>query len=399
MAQLRRLFQPGNIGGMELKNRLVMAPMATWSHDADGFVQPRTLGYYQARACGGVGLIICQSAVVLPEARAPGRLAVWDDKFIPGLASVASAIHAGGGKGAIQITHHGTILTQHKKSVKGPPEIDVVGASPAPWVFNNEAPREASQKDIDHLVNGLSEAARRVRDAGFDAVEIGGAHGYLVAQFLSARTNRRNDAYGGTPERRARFACEVVSAIKARAGRNFPVIFRMSADEFIAGGITIEEARIHAALVTEAGADALHVSAGCVDTAHLTNPCYLYPDALFADLSWAIKQVVKAPVMAVGKILEPSLAERLLEEGKADFIAMGRALLADPDLPRKAEQGKPEDINRCIYCNNCWDLQWRDSFKQRGLSCTVNPSVLRETDFDPRPAAAPKRVLVLGGGI
>jgi len=397
MKRLQYLFSPGYIGAMKLDNRLVMAPMGTSSNDyTEGFVLDRTVDFYEERAKGGVGLIICQSSMILVESCAPGRLSIWDDKFIPGLRKIADAVHRHGGKCAMQILHHGKLLTSHRKRMENPEKIIPLAPSAIPWGGKNkEVPIEATREDILRLVRGFAEAAFRAQKAGFDAVEVNGAHGYGIGQFLSPRTNKRNDEYGGNPEKRARFACEIVSAIKDRVGSDFPVIFRMSGSEFIKGGISLDDSLIQAPLIAGAGADALEVSGGVVEMAHITNPCYLHPDAIFSDLAASIKQVVSVPVMVVGKIGDPELAERLIECKKADYIVMGRPLLADPYLPNKAKAGDLDKIRRCIYCNNCWDLTKRS----RGLCCTVNPGLLRERDFVLKKTANPRKVLVIGGGL
>ncbi|PIX24981.1 MAG: NADH:flavin oxidoreductase [Deltaproteobacteria bacterium CG_4_8_14_3_um_filter_45_9] len=399
MTKLTKLFFPGSVGKLELKNRLVMAPMGTMSHDKEGFILPRTVDFYTERARGGVALIICQSSSILFESRAPGRPGAWDEKFIPGLRKISEAIHKYGAKAAFQVLHHGKLLTAHRKGMEHPDEIDPVAPSAIPWGLKKEVPREASKEDIKHLVDGFAEAARRIHDAGFDAVEVNGAHGYGIGQFLSPRTNHRTDEYGGNAENRARFACEIITAIKRRVGNDFPIIFRMSASEFIKGGITLEDSLIQAPLFEKVGSDALEVSGGVVETAHITNPCYLHYDAPFADLAAAIKGVVSIPVMVVGKIGNPMLAEQILKEGKADFVVMGRPLLADPELPKKAMAGEFEQIRRCLFCNNCWSVMERQDFKGRGIRCTVNPAILREKEFEIKPTNLPKKVLIAGGGL
>jgi len=410
MIQLTDLFSTGNIGEMALKNRLIMAPtmgIASFhgtpltEEAKDDYIPSPILDYFVERAKGGVSLILGQSATILPEARAPGRAGVWDDKFIPGLSKFADTIHQNGAKAALQLLHHGKLLTAHRAGMEHPEDIDPVAPSALPWGRRKEVPREANKDDIKHLINGFAEASRRLRDAGFDAVELKGAHGYLIGQFLSPRTNHRTDEYGGSPKKRARFACELVTAIKERVGANFPVIFLMGGSEYVEGGITLEEALIHAQLLAKAGADALHIEGGLADfTPHLTNPCYLQPDALFVDHAAAIKRVVTAPVIAGGKIGDPILANQIIEEGKADFVTMARPLIADPELPNKAEAGKLNEIRYCLWCNNCWDANWRVGFKERGVrSCTVNPAYMREGSFELKPATSPRKVLVAGGGL
>jgi len=400
MTEVAKLFRSGRIGDLELENRIIMAPMGTGSHDPEGFIQDRTIDFYVERAKGGVGLIIGQASQVTRMGRAPGRSGAWHDKFVPGLSRVSKAVHEHGGKIAWQVIYHGKVLAQWLDQIPRPWETRVLGPSAIPWVKTGKAPEVATPEDIEYLIDEWSEAARRIRDAGFDAVEIHGAHGYGVTQWLSPRDNKRTDEYGGGPEKRARFACELISRVRKRVGPDFPVIFRFSGSDFMPGGITVEHSVIQAPLFIRAGADALHVSAGEEETTQWLFPSYLFPDGANVHLAEAIKKVVDVPVITVGKISDVELAAKILEEGKADFIAMGRALLADPHLPNKAKKGRLEDIRRCIYCNNCLNRPaWPKHMQNLGRTCTVNPGVLREREFILKPTPSPKRIMVLGGGL
>ncbi|MFC1916058.1 FAD-dependent oxidoreductase [Chloroflexota bacterium] len=400
MVQLTKLFEPGSIGSLEVKNRIVMAPMGTMSHDAEGFIQDRTIEYYLARVRGGVGLIIAQSGQVTCIGRSPGRAGVWDDKFIPGLAKVADAVHRHGGKIAWQLVYHGKLLLQWLDQIARPWETRVLGPSAIPWIRTGTAPEEATKEDITYLIDEWSEAARRIKDAGFDAVEIHGGHGYGLTQWLSPRDNHRTDEYGGSPENRARFVCELLSRVREKVGMDFPIIFRFSGSDFMPGGITIEQSVTQAALFVAAGADALHVSASEEESTQWQEPSYLFPDGALANIAGAIKKVVDVPVIAVGKIWDPRSAEQILKDGKADFIAMGRALLADPELPNKAMEGRFQDIRRCIYCNNCMNrASWPEHLQKLGRACTVNPALLREREFAIKSTTSTRKVMVIGGGV
>jgi len=400
MVQVAKLFEPGKIGSMEVKNRVIMAPMGTSSHSTEGFIQPRTVDYYVARAKGGVGLVIAQSSQALRIGRAPGRAGLYDDKFIPGMAGVAEAVHKHGAKIAWQVLYHGKLLLQWIDQIPYPWETRAIGPSAIPWVRVGTSPQEATYEDIEYLLDNWSEAARRVKSAGLDAVEIHGGHGYGITQWLSPRDNKRNDEYGGSPENRARFACELISRVRQKVGPDFPIIFRFSGADFMPGGITVEQSVIQAPLFVKAGADALHVSACEEESTQWQFPSYLFPDGAIIHLAGAIKKVVNVPVIAVGKIWDPKFAEQILEEGKADFIAMGRALLADPELPNKAKEGKYDEIRRCIYCNNCLNRSaWPEYMQKLGRTCTVNSALLREREFEIKPAAKTKRVMVVGGGV
>lgn len=408
MTRLTKLFEPGKIGTLEIKNRIVMAPMYLQAHDPEGFIRDHLVDYFVERAKGGVGLIITMSSSSLAFGRAPGRAGTWDDKFIPGLRKVSRAVHEAGAKIAWQILYHGKLLSVWLD--QPPPEfahtsirkeeIRAIGPSAIPWVYNNKLPEEATKQDIEEIVEGFGEAARRVKDAGFDAVEVHGAHGYAITQWLSPRDNKRTDEYGGSVENRARFACDIIRRVRQKVGPDFPILFRFSGSDFLPGGINIEDSVRQAPLFVEAGADALHVSACEFMTTQWQFLSYLFPDAAIVHLAEAIKKVVKVPVITVGKIWDPRFAERILQEGKADFVAMGRALIADPELPNKAREGRFEDIRRCIYCNNCLQVGIRPpSVKARGRTCTINPAMLREREFEIKPTSSPKKVIAVGGGL
>jgi 2,4-dienoyl-CoA reductase-like NADH-dependent reductase (Old Yellow Enzyme family)/thioredoxin reductase len=406
--KLERLFESGKIGNLELKNRLVMAPIGIEGCDPEGFVTDQLVSYYAKKARGGVGLIISQSSQATRLGRAPGRVSIWDDKYIPGLARIAEAVHKNNGKMAWQILYHGKLLLQWMDKIPNPAEIRILGPSAIPWVKTGTAPEEATKEDIKYLINDWAEAGRRAKDAGFDAIEIHGSHGYSVTQWLSPRDNQRTDEYGGSPEKRARFACELIARTREKVGPDFPIIFRFSGSDYMPGGITLEQSVIQAPLFVKAGASALHITASEYESTQWQFLSYLFADGAIVDLAEAIKKVVKVPVITVGKIWDPLFAEKILEAGKADFIAMGRALLADPELPNKAREGRLDDIRHCIYCNNCQNRTPARAFsgtsnqaysKTVWPSCTVNPALHREEEFVIKPTANPKKVMVVGGGL
>lgn len=416
MPELRKLFEPGRIGGMEVRNRIVMSPLGTLKNNPDGTLKDEVADYYAERAKGGVGFIICQTSTILPEAAAPMRTGAWDDKFIPGLRKVANAIHQYDVMCAFQLTHHGRVLTQYRDMVVHGERIKPIAPSAIPrllaeiqipkqdgsavplWVMDNTPPKEATTEDIERIRGGFAEAAGRVKQAGYDAVEIHGGHGYLISQFLSPLVNRRTDAYGGTTERRARFACEVIEAVREKVGAGFPIVFRLSGSDFLEGGINIDEVVLQAPLFVEAGADALDVSSSEQASIQWQYPSFLLPPGVLVPLAEKVKKAVKVPVITVGKIGDPILADEILRQGKADFVAMGRALVADPGLPSKAKDGRFDDIRRCVYCLNCLNFGAHPHMLSDGVSCTVNPAMLREKKFQLQLAATPKRVMIIGGG-
>lgn len=386
-----KLFTPAEIGTMRLKNRIVMPAIHTAFGSEDGLVTERLTKYYEERAKGGAGLIIVEFSCVDRRGRSsPFQLMIDNDKAIPGLKKLAKAIKLHGAKAAIQLQHGGVKATA--KITRTQP----VG----PYVFPGYSagigppPRALTIEEINDLVLAFGEAARRAKEAGFDAIELQCAHSYLIDQFMSPRFNKRMDAYGGSIENRARFACEIIECIRGKVGVDYPIICRITGDEYVDGGITLEDAKLTANLLIKSGADSLDVSVGISDNM-VSTPPMSFPYGCFVHLAYGIKEAVDAPVIAVGKINDASFAERILMEEKADLIAMGRALIADPFLPKKSERGKHDAILPCIYCN-----QGCITRVQSGLpmSCLVNPSVGKEMEFPIEAASTPQKVLVVGGG-
>lgn len=391
-----RLLQPGQIGEMLLNNRFVMPAMGVASANEDGSVNQRMIDYYSERAKGGVGLIITQVTSILPKAHFPHMLAFHDDKYIDGMKELVKSVQSLGTKIACQSAY---ITLGPMRGTTGQENI---GPSPIPCFTFRITPREISQDEIPPIIKAHGEAAFRIREAGFDALEIHAAHGYFLGAFLSPFRNRRTDKYGGSVENRARFACEVITCIRDKVGSHFPIIMRMNGSDFLEGGLDVTEAQLQAKIFVDAGVDAINVSAGTQDTRQWRDLTYMHPDGAIVYLAEAIKKVVSVPVITVGKIGDPILANKILSEGKADFIAMGRALLADPELPDKVKKEHFDEIRRCIYCNNCRIISPpREGSERRGagVSCTVNPTLLKEREFELKPTISPKKVIVVGGGL
>ncbi len=415
-AAFQNLLSPGRIGALELRNRIVMTPMGSNLAQEDGHVGERITRYYEARAQGGVGLVIVGvGAIAFPAgACIPNQVAISDDVFLPGLQRFTDRLHTHGAKVAIQLQHAGKVATQDMAAgrpmwVPSVPSLSagdllqdltqeevqgVIGylAKPGAGLHFHEMTAE----DIRTLIGMFAEAADRARRAGFDAVEIHAAHGYLISAFLSPESNHRRDEYGGPLENRARLLVEVLQAVKQRVGRNFPVWCRLDAKEFrIENGITVADAQRTAQLAEAGGADAIHVSAYADPTSGVafTDAPLVHEPCGYVALAEGIKRRVKVPVIAVGRI-EPAQADDIIGSGKADFIAMGRKLLADPELPNKLTAGRPEDVRPCIYCYRCVG----NIYLNRSVSCAVNPATGRETEFEIRPAERSKRVLIVGAG-
>ncbi|MBP1724517.1 MAG: NemA3, partial [Deltaproteobacteria bacterium] len=381
------LTQPFGLKNLTLRNRIVMAPMLSRLCDPDGIVSQKLIDYYTERAKGGVGLIIVEYFYIdEKESKAnQGQLGVYSDQLIAGLGDLAEAIQEWGAKAVLQICHAGR-CTSAKYMGRQP-----IAPSAMPS-YTGEMAREMTREEIEAIMDSFAEAARRAKTAGFDGVELHGTHGYLMAQFMSPYTNRRADAYG---KDRGLFALQTLERVRAKVGSDYLVGYRMSGEEFIDGGVTLEEAKAFARRLEQGGIDYLHVSGGIIEVGErFVIPMY-FPKGSLLHLAEGIKQAVKTPVIAVGAIHDPSLAEESLKKKRADLIAMGRGLIADPELPRKVEQGRPEDIRTCLRCNEGCSSRVRQGKTQR---CAVNAEVGRERTLRVHPAPRPKQVCVIGGG-
>lgn len=386
---LATLFTPGTIGSMTLANRLIMAPMGTNYSTWTGTVTDRLVDYYAERARGGVSLItVGFSHVHLTGQISPYSMGVHDDALIPGLRRLSDAIHAGGAKASIQIAHGGR---RCRSAITGsqllaPSALSCVGG---------EMPRDLSLPEIESVIEWFVLAARRVRAGGFDAVTLHLANGYLLQSFMSPYSNRRTDMYGGSVEARTRLPIEIVEGMRRELGSGVPIIARLSVDDFLEGGITLPEGRRMAQLLEGAGVDAIDVTAGLPETMYVIGPPMAIAKGFLVSHARAIKDAVRIPVAVVGRINDPVLAEQILRDGHADFISIGRPLLADPEFANKARDGRAEDIRPCIACNEgCFQRL----YSQLDVSCVVNPRVGREAMFPDVPAPKAKRVLVVGGG-
>lgn len=392
MRPLEKLFTPIKIGSMEVRNRIAMAPMTTGWTVPGGALPEKIVDFLEARAKGGAGLLILETVVIDERFPYMGHsIGLWSDDQIPGFARLAEAMHRHGAKITPQISHPGPESFSFMK------RIQPVGPSACLCKGTRQVCRELTLEEIQQIVVQYGEAARRARDAGCDGVEVHAAHCYMLAgSFLSPLRNKRTDRYGGDADGRMRFVVEVVESVKARAGKDFPVILRMSGDEHAYGGRTLEDTLYMAPRLVDAGVDAFEVSGGVMpELAWRLMPPNGTPLAMNAAAAAAIRSVVKVPVMAVGRINSAQLAEDLIQQGCIDIAAMGRALLADPDLPNKAREGRFEDIMPCTGCSlGCIDEQ----AKRRSMTCVINPLLGHEKDAELVPAQTKKRVLVVGGG-
>ncbi|MEW6186465.1 MAG: FAD-dependent oxidoreductase [Thermodesulfobacteriota bacterium] len=387
---LQKIFEPIQIGEMALKNRLVLPPMGT-GYSEGGRIGSRILNYYEARAKGGTGLIISEGIAPGVQSKGPRQLTLGDDQDLSGWKELVRVVHRHGAKIAVQLHHagyehrNGAFIQVAPSAIRVPARmIGVMGGMPL----------ELTVEEIQTIVRWHAEATRRAREVGIDAVEIHGAHQYLIASFLSPASNKRQDQYGGSPENRARFLVEIIEAMKAAVGPDYPIWPRINVCEYgVEEGVTIEETRKVVPLAVKAGATAIHASAYAAFSFITKAPL---PDtaSYLVPLAEEIKKIAAVPVITVGR-LDLESGEQALVEGKADLIAIGRRLIADPDLPRKTIDKKTEEIIPCIGCYECIE---RLGSRNEGLICTINPATGREGERKILPAEKEKNVWVVGGG-
>ncbi len=390
---LPHLFSEGQIGNLEIKNRIVMLPMARQFQGFNGEVTQKTIDYYAERAKGGVGLIILGSTRVFPPGHqfyTPASLNIGDDRYIPGHCDLVQAIHAYGAKVAIQFGHIGG-QTVHQS----------VAASDVQQYFCDGTayckPRPITRDEIDDMIEWFGQGALKAQTAGYDMVEIHAAHGYLLSGFLSPKLNLRTDEFGGSLENRASIIVKLIQQIKRMVGNDFPVGVRISADDFIEGSIDLGESPKVARMLEEAGADVISVSAGSHETQHLSNDIMRMDEDFKRPLFEAVKKELNIPIIVGGGYRNPDRADKIVADGVADFLGMARSFLADPEWPRKAREGRVEDIRRCVSCGEC--LYQKGGKFTWPHGCSVNAVFAREREWTQlEPASEKKKVMVIGGG-
>jgi 2,4-dienoyl-CoA reductase-like NADH-dependent reductase (Old Yellow Enzyme family)/thioredoxin reductase len=375
------LFEPGTIGNMKIRNRIVMPAMATNYADHEGHVTELMIEHYEQRAMGGVGLIITEG--MCPDfPRGKGwsdEAGIDNDKYMPGLKRLANAVHAQGAKLAMQIHHAGR---EAKSSFTGVQPIAPSVITPS----KAEVPHELTQAEIAELVSKFAMAASRAKDCGFDGVEIHGAHGYLINQFISRFANKRTDNYGGDLANRARFLIDILTAVRSKVGNNFPVWCRINTDELGPESTTVDELQSIARMAVKASCDAINVSINGGNT-------FTDEAGILIPFAEAVKKEVSVPVIAVG-FLTPEIANGAVAAGKADFVAMGRQLLCDAELANKLQNGRLGDITPCIRCLKCtYNL-----FSGNKVQCSVNATLGRGFKYPLPKGPIAKKVLIAGGG-
>lgn len=400
--EFKMLFEPGKIGALEVKNRIVMSAMGTRFCGIWGEVTPTLIEWYRRRARGGCGLVIIEATMsataIDPLRPLPCNLRADDTCYIAGWASLAEAIHDHGAKVGVQLSAGAGAQAESGPWMPGFQAIqDIKAVSPSgvPALGHTDHPRILTIEEIQKIVELCGDAAWNVKQAGIDLVEIAAHGGYLIAQFMSPYFNKRTDKYGGAFDNRCRLLLEIVAAMRKRVGPDFPLTVKYSIEDFLPGGWDMEQSKALAKKLEAAGVDAIGVSSGTHGAKVPAVPPYFHPAGVFIPYAEAIKSVVKIPVYVVGRLNDPKLAEQVLKDGKADFISQGRALIADPDWPKKVASGQVEEIRPCLACNEC-----RHSVHEmRSVRCSVNAVAGRETDLGAiTPAEVKKKVLVVGGG-
>ncbi|MGB6068693.1 MAG: NADH:flavin oxidoreductase [Desulfomonilaceae bacterium] len=369
----KTLFSPMKIGKVEIPNRLVVSPMVTNYCNQDGTATERYIAYHEAKAKGGWGLIITEDYAIDPTGKGFSCVAgLWNDSQIAGHSELTKRVHQYESKIFAQIYHCGR-QTSHLITMCPP-----LAPSPIPCPAMQELPDELTIDEIERMVEKFGDCALRAQKAGFDGVEIHGAHGYLIAEFMSPYSNKRTDMYGGHLLNRMRFPLKVVANIRAKTGNDFGLGFRISCDEFVPGGRSIEDTKAIAILLERAGIDVVHVSCGVYASADKIVPPSSTPHGWLAGYAEEVKKVISIPVITVGRINDPFVADSIIAGGKADFVAMGRASLADPEFPKKAAAGEMDEIRPCIACNEgCIGILFAD----QPIKCVLNPTLGKEAEL------------------
>lgn len=410
------LTKPGQIGSLKLKNRMIMPAMCSYTANENGSVSEATVNHYARRAAGGIGLIVIEMTNPSPGCQVfPGNLDLSSDAFKPGFARLAKAIHAEGAKCFVQLTHGGVFIRDAAKAAQTPSGIGTFSLA-------GDEPHTMTKDEIQQVIEDFGQCAFRAKTAGFDGVEIHGAHGYLAGEFLSAFYNHRSDEYGGSLKNRVRFSEEIIKAIHKYCGDDFPILYKLPTEDYTPGGITLEQSMKIAQYIEAAGAAGVVCTGGTLESRYaeymevMNGECeitpemgltrgisaacwipstYCKPRALYLDNAIKIKKRLRIPVTAICGI-RPDQADELIQAGQVDFAAFGRQSLADPDFPEKVMEGRLEDMRQCLRCNECIGSAAKDI----NLSCAVNPCLgIEYTEMGMiKKAEQAKSVAVIGAG-
>lgn len=388
--EVKYLFQPITIGDVEISNRIMMAPMNT-RFGYDGFVTDQLVDYYVERAKGGAGFICVEMGIIdypIGSTAGKGMIATDDDKYSPGLKKLAEAIDKNGSVPMIELSHGGRYCHP------GLTGMQPVAPSPiAGYRGRGVMPRELTTEEVEGLVERFGDSAVRSAEAGFKGVLLMGSTGYLISQFGSPLTNKRTDRFGGkTPAERATFIVEIIKNIRKKLGNQFPVIYKISAEEYIDGGTVLEDSQIMAKLAEQAGVSVIHTWAGWHESPKPMLPMSV-PRGAFVYLAEAMRKIINVPIMTGGRINDPRFANEIIRDGRADLVHFGRAFLTDPYFPKKAMKGEFDDINMCIACCRCFDAMTSPG----PIVCSVNAGLGKEGKKLEK-AEKSKKILIIGGG-
>lgn len=388
--KFRAMFQPITIGPMMVKNRFVVPPMGNNFANTDGSMSEQSAAYYRERAKGGFGLVTIEATVVHKGAKGgPRKPCLYDDSTIESFRRVVEACHQEGAKVSVQLQNAGP--EGNAKNAGAP----ITAATSIPSEYGRDIPKELSTEEVYELIRGYGQAARRAMEAGVDAVEIHMAHGYLVSTFLSPRTNKRVDEFGGSFENRMRFSRLIIEEIKKTTEGKIAVLARINCSDEVPGGLDVHDSAAIAAYLEDCGLDALHVSRAVhIKDEYMWAPTVVH-GGFSADMAEEIKRAVSIPVITVGRYTEPQFAELMVQEGRCDLVAFGRQSLADPYMPKKAQEGRLEDMIPCIAClQGCV----ANMYAGRPICCLANPFLGHEAE-GLKKAEKPKKILVAGGGV
>jgi len=383
------LMSPITINGMTLKNRIMMTPMGTNLANPDGSISEEHKNYYKLRAQGGTGLIVVENVCVAFPMGSNGtsQLRLDHDSFIPHMYELTEMVHRYGTKISIQVNHAGGAANPARIGMQP------ASASDIPCKTGGFKPRPFTTEEVYDLVQKYADACKRAQMAGFDAVELHAGHSYLINQFLSPVTNNRTDEFGGSVENRVRFLKLILQETRKRVGNNYPIMIRISADEFVPGGITIEDTLEWLELVDEY-VDLYNVSAGLNDSMELMIDKGYLSDGWKRYLSKAVREKFGKPCITSGNIRDPKVAEEIVATGAADIVAMGRTLIADPEWPNKVRDGRVDEIRKCISC--CIGCVGNRMVNNRPIRCTVNPAVTTGEGYKKNKVSKPCKVVVIG---
>ncbi len=387
---MKKVFEEVKIGSIILKNRLMVSAMDSNYIKSDGCATEQFEAYIAERAKGGWGLIVTEMCNVMGDSKKP-VVGLYNDMQVESYKKITAQVHDFGSKIFVQLFHPGRRDSTANRGGIAPLAPSAIAAP------GGDIPHEMTIPEIEALVEAFGDAAVRAKKAGFDGVEIHCGHGWLLSAFLSPISNRRTDIYGGSTARRTKVVVDIIHNIKEKVGNDYPVTMKFSVAEYLPGGMTLAEAKVMAKIFEKAGIDAIHCTQGMFLAGHIANPPAIVPKANYIENAKAIKSVVSIPVIAVGRLNDPQIITEIIEDSDIDVIAMGRGSLADPYFPIKMQEGREDDIVRCVGCSQgCIGA----ATEGKPISCLANPLCGREWLYAGKEKTKnKKKVYIAGGGV